>query len=119
MTYPTSATTYTLPFGDKIRVSSNRRYVLVRQIDGPDKPFIVKRSDKFDTVHLEFNLLAGRTDYLIDQAEGTIVVWFNGHFEVSDVAGKFIRQAPKVTAQILVKDASSYTARTLHGEVTF
>lgn len=119
MAYPTSATTYVLPFGDKIRVSSNRRFILVRQNDGPFTPFIAKRSDKFDTVWLEYNLLAGRTDYIIDQAEGTVLVWCNGNHELHSIGSKdrdsqFIRRSP---TRSTLKDPSSYTARTLHGVV--
>jgi hypothetical protein len=120
MAYPTSPTTYVLPFGDKIRVSSNRRFILVRQNDGPFTPFIAKRSDTLDTVYREYNLLAGRTDYIIDQAEGTVLVWFNGAHELHSVGPKhrdsqFIRREANRNTH---KDASRYTARTLHGEVT-
>jgi hypothetical protein len=95
MTYPTSATTYRLPFGGSVRVSSTRRFILVRQPghrrEGGLHPasFISKRSDTFDTVYREYRdrvgqLGSGHTDYIIDQAEGTVLFWFNGHNEVHD-----------------------------------
>jgi hypothetical protein len=89
MAYP-NPTTYTLPFGDKIRVSSRRRFVLVRQNDQArfeenSKPFVVRRSDTFDVVYREFNLLSGRTDYIIDQRDRTVTYWFNGKKETQNV----------------------------------
>jgi hypothetical protein len=119
MAYPNSPTTYVLPFGDRIRVSSRRRFILVRVHEGIASG-IAKRSDKLDTVYREYNLLAGRTDYIIDQAEGTVLVWFNGHHELHSCGpkhrdSKFIRREANKDTR---RDVSSYTARTLHGEVT-
>jgi hypothetical protein len=90
MAYP-NPTTYTLPFGDKVRVSSRRRFVLVRQHKFQDVPYIpkvVKRSDSFDTVFLAYNPLADFIDYLIDQARGTVMISFNGRHEIHDAFGK-------------------------------
>lgn len=83
MPYPISPTTYRLPFGDTIRVSSNRRFILVRhpKKDGA-KPIIVLRSDSRS--RLENGSEYRRdTDYLIDQAENTVTYYFNNHKEVS------------------------------------
>ena len=78
MAYP-NPTTYTLPFMDKIRVSSRRRFILVRQHKGENKPFIVQRSDTRSTLEQHYN---PATDYLIDQAEGTTTFHFNGKKEI-------------------------------------
>lgn len=84
--YPTSATTYTLPFpfGDRIRVNSKRRFVLVRTHSSElFSPFIVKRSDSMETLLKEFNRAGG--DFIIDQAEGTVRFAFNGHVELHTI----------------------------------
>jgi hypothetical protein len=81
MAYPNSATSYTLPFGDKVRVDSSRRFILVRQHPEADaKPFIVRRSESRGRLEngSEFNR---GTDYIIDQADLTITYYFNGHKE--------------------------------------
>jgi hypothetical protein len=92
MAYP-NPTTYTLPFGDNIRISSRRRFVLVRQNDEArfeenSKPFVVRRSDNRDVVWREYNLLKGRTDYIIDQLERTVTYWFNGRHETDNLIVK-------------------------------
>jgi hypothetical protein len=100
MAYP-NPTTYTLPFMDKIRVSSRRRFILVRDANrgaGPDLPgqpvsqalgleprasvFIVRRSETLATLEREYRR---STDYIIDQAQGTITFHFNGKKEVQSV----------------------------------
>jgi hypothetical protein len=87
MAYP-NPTTYTLVFGEKIRVSSRCRFVLVRS-RGDLKPVIVKRSDKFVTIYNAYNTQGqGYTDYIIDQLQGTVMIPFNGRHEVHDAFGK-------------------------------
>ena len=83
MAYPTSATTYKLPFEGRIRVSSNRRYILVREFSAPEaRPFIVRRSDSMiNTLARDFN---ATTDYAIDQVTGVVTFVFNGHVEAFD-----------------------------------
>lgn len=84
MAYP-NPTTYTLPFMDKIRVSSRRRFILVRQFKDDDaKPFILLRSDNRAVVE---KMYRSSTDYIIDQLEGTITFHFNGHKEVQSKNG--------------------------------
>ena len=85
MPYPISSTTYNLPFDGKIRVSSKRRYILVRWLSDPNgnpdaKPYIVLRSDSRGTLEKEYE---ARFDFIIDQAENTVTYHFNGHKEVS------------------------------------
>ena len=82
MAYPTSATTYKLPFDGKIRVSSKCRFILVRWFNTPEaRPFIVRRSDNREALVKEFN--AG-TDYLIDQYTREVTFYFNGFMEAFD-----------------------------------
>lgn len=87
MAYPTSSTIYKLPFGEKIRVSSSRRFILVRSSATPfdgDAAYIVRRSDSLS--RLEHGSEYRRdTDYIIDQADRTVTFYFNGHKEVSKV----------------------------------
>jgi hypothetical protein len=86
MAYP-NPTTYTLVFGEKIRVHSRARFVLVRSRG--ESTFVVKRSAKFATVFAEYNTVGGDcTDYIIDQAKGTCMLGFNGRHEVHDAFGK-------------------------------
>ena len=71
--------TYTLPFGDKVRVQSQRRYVLVRQYFGlEDKPYIVRRSDAVANLAKFYR---PKTDYYIDQTTGAVTFHFNGRVE--------------------------------------
>lgn len=100
MAYPTSATTWKLPFDGKIRVSSNRRFILVRwnlpQLDptsgdavGP-RPFIVRRSESLSRL-ANGSEYSPVTDYIIDQATGKVTFQFNGHTESFDgKAGKHL-----------------------------
>ena len=89
MAYP-NPTTYTLPFMDRIRVSSRCRFVLVRDNDrgtgtgtgAVNKPFIVRRSNTLTVLVADYN---PATDYLIDQAWGTITYHFNGRKEITNV----------------------------------
>jgi hypothetical protein len=89
MAYP-NPTTYTLPFGDKIRVSSRRRFILVRdttrkgEIEG--KPFIYKRSDVPGALELRY--YRPSTDYIIDQLNRTITFHFNGRKETTNLIVK-------------------------------
>ena len=77
--YPTSTTTHKLPFEGKIRVSSTRRFILVRWMAGADtKPFIVRRSDTRSTLEKEY---CRGTDFIIDQADCRVTYHFNGHEE--------------------------------------
>lgn len=84
MAYP-NPTTYQLPLGDSIRVSSARRFVLVRH-HGQHRPVVVRRSDSFAPVYREYNQLAEDTDYIIDQAEGTVLFAFNGCHHVQSIS---------------------------------
>jgi hypothetical protein len=86
--YPSSPTTYKLPFDGKIRVSSRRRYILVRWLPGAEaKPFIVLRSDK--TLKLEDR----NTDYVIDQTTGRVLFYFNDRAEVFEPKSGLTRRA--------------------------
>jgi hypothetical protein len=91
--YPNSATTYKLPFDDRIRVSSRCAFVLVRQFNETDsKPFIVRRSDNRATLEKLFD---PATDYLIDQTRGLVTYSFNGKLEVFDgIEGKHVYYGP-------------------------
>jgi hypothetical protein len=55
-------TTYHLPGGRKIRIASQRRFVLVR-LDRNDKPYVVRRSDAFETIRK----LRYSSDFVVDQ----------------------------------------------------
>jgi hypothetical protein len=104
MAYPTSATTYLLPFGDKIRVSSNRRFILVRWIETEEaRPYIVRRSEARSRVVSEYN---PGTDYIIDQVTAEVTYHFGHHAEKFD--GKTGKD---------LGPTGTYTARTLHGQV--
>lgn len=93
MTYPNSATTYKLPFDDRIRVSSRCCFILVRQFNGPDtKPFIFRRSDNLATLE---RLYDSTTDYIIDQSRGQVTYHFNGKKELFDgIEGKHLYYGP-------------------------
>jgi hypothetical protein len=83
--YP-NPTTYTLPLGEKIRVSSRRRFILVRDAaDGSDAVFTVRRSDDLATLEREFRR---DTDHIIDQAARTVTFYFNGRKETTNLIVK-------------------------------
>lgn len=100
--YPSSPTTYKLPFDDTVRVSSHRQFILVRQFNGADsKPFIKLRSDDLAKLVKVYD---PATDYIIDQARARISYHFNGKQEFFDgiegkhiayVAGPFIASSRK------------------------
>ena len=81
--YPSTPTTYKLPFDDTVSVSSKCRYVLVRipNIGDAPKPFIVRRSDNLPTLERIYD---PATDYIIDQARGFVTYHFNGRQETFD-----------------------------------
>jgi hypothetical protein len=85
--YPTTPTTYKLPFDTTVRVSSKSRYVLVRE-NKEGKPSIVRRSDTLATLE---KLYDPATDYIVDQARGFVTYHFNGRQEHFDgIDGKHL-----------------------------
>jgi len=91
MAYPTSATTYKLPFDGKIRIASQCRFVLVRWNNTPGAtPFIVRRSNSRSRLVNGSEYHHG-TDYIIDQVTAEVTFHFNGFMEAFDgKAGKHL-----------------------------
>jgi hypothetical protein len=88
--YPSSPTTYKLPFDDTVRVGSKCRYVLVRIPNLGDDPKveILRRSNDLSTLE---KLYDPATDYIIDQARGFVTYHFNGRQETYDgIEGKHL-----------------------------
>jgi hypothetical protein len=88
--YPSSPTTYKLPFDDTVRVASKCRYVLVRIPNKGDdpKPEILLRSENLATLERKYD---PATDYIIDQARGLVTYHFNGKQERFDgIEGKHV-----------------------------
>lgn len=88
--FPTTPTTYKLPFDDTVRIGSKCRFVLVRipNIGDDPKPEILRRSDDRSKLERAYD---PATDYLIDQARGFVTYHFNGHQETYDaIEGKHL-----------------------------
>ena len=80
--YPSTPTTYALPFDGKIRIASKARFVLVRWLPGDDtRPFIVRRSESKVNLERDYDR---ETDYIVDQVSGRVTYHFNDHQETFD-----------------------------------
>jgi len=101
LAYPTSATTYKLPFDGRIRIASQCRFVLVRWNNTPDaRPFIVRRSNSRSRLVNGSEYRHG-TDYIIDQVTGLVTYHFNGYQEEFNSATGYSQRTGNIVTRSL------------------